>query len=617
MSNSDYFEKVLSSSSQQICVVAGPGSGKTKGILIPKAKSLIDNGTDPKTILLLSFSRLSALDLKSRVQTLGQVPRAATVHAFCLQYLLSENDHAIRDRIKSIAMDFELDYLIHDLKLLFPKVNKKDLRKQLKEFSAGWATMQHEEVFEQDDNQRRYKAAVINWLSEHTAVMMEEIVYFALDHIKKSGKPEYLNGIEYIFVDEYQDLNKLEQEFIKILGEGSKLLLTVGDPDQSIYSFKFAWKDGIQSFYNNTDTDSYTLPFCGRCDKKILEVANQFLVQESPDRQDLPQPLNGKPDGSVDIRPAFRLQSGEYRFIVDSITERLESGEDAKDILVLVPKPKLGQEFMTYLASEDLVLPNGCKFELVSRPKFTENQQARILLLSLIVDPNSVIHARSYLGLGDDSGYALELKTIKEHYGSWSALLSSADPDDFPRRSRRIREVCKKVQALRDTITTLTSLESKTIIDRLFPDTDEEFTSLNKLLKSFDSDGTSISDIYSVFIEYIRSIPQDDKTIQVMTIMASKGLEASHVYIMGCNAGNIPGTNRTNHLSDFEHKQEQRRFLYVGFTRARNSVTVTWTKHIPYRQSKNHSTPGIRTTKINGQLMTQVGICEFLQDLTI
>ena len=170
---------------------------------------------------------------------------------------------------------------------------------------------------------------------------------------------------------------------------------------------------------------------------------------------------------------------------------------------------------------------------------------------------------------------------------------------------------------MRDTITTLTSLESKTIIDRLFPDTDEEFTSLNKLLKSFDSDGTSISDIYSVFIEYIRSIPQDDKTIQVMTIMASKGLEASHVYIMGCNAGNIPGTNRTNHLSDFEHKQEQRRFLYVGFTRARNSVTVTWTKHIPYRQSKNHSTPGIRTTKINGQLMTQVGICEFLQDLTI
>ena len=90
----DITEAVLQSSSTKVCVIAGPGCRKTTGILIPKAKQILaDNNVAPAEVLLLTFSRLSALDLKSKSKQLDRTPRASTVHSFCLSFLLSENDH--------------------------------------------------------------------------------------------------------------------------------------------------------------------------------------------------------------------------------------------------------------------------------------------------------------------------------------------------------------------------------------------------------------------------------------------------------------------------------------------------------------------------------------------
>ena len=86
----DVTEAVLTSSSSKICVIAGPGCRKTTGILIPKARQVLgDASVDREHVLLLTFSRLGALDLKSKVKELDRVPRACTVHSFCLSFLLS------------------------------------------------------------------------------------------------------------------------------------------------------------------------------------------------------------------------------------------------------------------------------------------------------------------------------------------------------------------------------------------------------------------------------------------------------------------------------------------------------------------------------------------------
>ena len=193
MSNQPKYDEVLQSPSKTVCVIAGPGSGKTKGILIPKAKQVLaDESIDPNSVVLLTFSRPSAIDLKNRVKGMDRVPRALTLHSLCLSFLLSEDNHDIKKRINSIVLDFEKDALKADLKLQIPSKNKREIGKMLDEFSAGWAIQPHDTVFDENDEKRAFKRAILNWLDEHEAVpggvdqRTQDLVRAELEAVKKS-----------------------------------------------------------------------------------------------------------------------------------------------------------------------------------------------------------------------------------------------------------------------------------------------------------------------------------------------------------------------------------------------------------------------------------------------
>lgn len=616
MSNEQKFVSILDSTAKKVCVIAGPGSGKTRGVIIPKTKQLIERGIDPREILLLSFSRLSAQDLKNKAQTIGSKLKASTVHSFCLTFLLSENNHNIRNRVESILMDFEKDFLVADLQLNFPHLTKRTIKKMLGKFSAGWAVSQHEDVFEHTDEEKQFKQAVINWLSENQAAMMEEIVYFAVDLAKKLPEAELLNKYKYILIDEYQDLNKLEQEFITILSKKAELLVVVGDPDQSIYSFKFAHPDGIKNLADSDDVEDHFLEYCGRSDKKILNLANQLLLQDSPLRLKLPIPLANMAEGDVNM-PHFQNQMLEFEHILDSIITKNKNGIKPDDIIILVPKKKLGEQFIEYVAnSTDKLSTLKIGFDLIQKPEFTENQQRQILILALLANPKSLLHLRVCLGLGDSNGFAKELKVVKEKYGNISVFFQIGKPTDF--KKGRVQNLCQKALDLKNTLAQFDERKPIIeIIDSLFPTENLELVKLNGVLKSLLEEDDTVETLYFKFLENIKELPQNPDSVRIMGIMESKGLEAEHVYILGCNQGNLPGNKRSEHLTDEDHIREQRRLLYVGFTRARKSLTITWCMYIPYVQSRNHHTAGLGISIINGEKMARVGMSQFLQDLSV
>lgn len=613
----EFPEVILESTSDKICVVAVPGSGKTSRILIPKAYQILaDQNIDKEEVLVLTFSRLSALDLKKRVKALDRAPRATTVHSFCLAFLLSENNHQIRKRVESILLEFEKESLLSDLKLIFPKRNKKKLRDDLIEFSAAWAVKPHDSTFEEDEYRRAFKSAVTNWLSEHEAVLMEEIVYFAVDLAKKLDSSEFLDRPKYIFVDEYQDLNRLEQEFVDILARDSQLLVVVGDPDQSIYSFKHAFPEGILEFSGRDGVEPYSHLVTGRCARRIVKVAKDLLSQGEPEREDFIQCPAEAIDGEVHF-VRKNDQGDEFEFVANSISERLRNGVPAKDIIVLVPRQKLGSQFVEY--GENVKVRFGIdpeiNFTLVLRPQFTEDQQEKILLLSLLAKADAPAHIRAYIGIGDNTNFAEEVRTVKEKYGSVNASLQNANPEDWPKAKKRIRKVCERLSHLRELLRSYSNSRSvENVLDHLFPE-DSKFGWLRRIFNALCEADDTLPVLYRKFQDYIRIIPTNDSSVRVMTLMASKGLEAKHVYIIGCNAGNIPGENRSPTLEDYQHKAEQRRLLYVGFTRAQVSLTVSWSRYILFQQSKGQHTESVATRRIAGRTVSEVGLSEFLQDL--
>jgi DNA helicase-2/ATP-dependent DNA helicase PcrA len=614
----DIFEDILASAAPRICVMAAPGSGKTTRVLIPKAtKVLVDPTIDPKHVLLLTFSRLSAIDLKAKVKSMDRIPRASTVHSLCLSFLLSEDNHEIRKRIESILLDFQTKVLVADLKLVFPWRPKPKLKKDLEEFSAGWATQPHDKVFEATPYQKDFKAAVRNWLSEHEAAMMDEIVYSAVDLAGKLTSPAFILEPQYIFLDEAQDLNRLEQEFIYLLAKESKLLLVVGDPDQSIYSFKYAHPTGVEQFAAGPEVKPYKCNVTGRCAKSIVSIANQLLKQATPERTDLL--VASKPgEGEVHfVRKQFQPQ--EFRYAVTSIALRLKQGGKPDDIIILTPRKILAHEFTDYANRVKALagIPEEIRFTCVLKREFSEVEQTQILLLALLVKPQSLLYARTFIGLNDEAHWAEEIRTLKTKYGDLSKALAGAIPGDFPASHSRVRKVCERAVTLRTFIANHPqAMTVDSVLDELFPHTTPELQELRAMFDDVREQDDDVSSLFGKFVDYVRTLPIKPNSVRVMTLMASKGLEADHVYILGCNRGNIPGTNRSTYLSDYEHNREQRRLLYVGVTRARESLTVSWSRYLPYRQSMKHATAGVGVVKINGKLLREVGLSEFLQELT-
>ncbi|HXD33734.1 MAG TPA: ATP-dependent helicase [Pyrinomonadaceae bacterium] len=394
----DLYSQILSSDSKHICLIAAPGSGKTSRALIPKVQQILAKpGVDPKNVLILSFSRLSAADLKKRIGATGA--RASTVHSFCLSLLLSEDNHEIRKRIGSIIFDFERDTLIADLKEKFPTVLKRELGKQLEKFAAGWAIEPHDQVFEENDEKRAFKQAVVNWLDEHQAAMMEEIVYHAVDLAQKVSDLKLLEEAHYIFVDEYQDLNVLEQTFVDLLSAQSELLFVVGDPDQSILSFKYAHPEGITAFAGQTHVDSYTHLKTGRCGKIIVDFARDLLKQSDPTRTALLEALPTNEDGEIHF-VRKQTQDNEFAYVLEQVGLRFKAEVSPQDIIILVPKKKLGRQFVEYAEkNKDSVGISQTmgSFKFTSKPEFTDEEQHRILLLALLAHPSSILHFRSVL----------------------------------------------------------------------------------------------------------------------------------------------------------------------------------------------------------------------------
>ena len=527
---------------------------------------------------------------------------------------MRENNHDIRKRIETIVLDFEKKTMISDLKIIL-KIKKTELKKMLKEFSAGWAVKQHDEVFNENDKRKSFKAAVVNWLDEHEAAMMEEIVYHAVNLARKFST-DFIEKPQYIFIDEFQDLNKLEQEFINLLSKNSKLMLAAGDPDQSIYSFKHAHPAGIISLADATNVKRYTLAYSGRCAKRILDAANQLLLQAMPGRKEFLKPIHSANEG-ICCLIRRETQDDEFDFVLTAIRDATNNGTAPNEIIVLVPRKRLGDAFVEYAENQELSA--GPTFKFVAKNDFSDIEQEKILLLGVIANLKPILRTRTYVDLKDHNrNYAPEFKQLKDKYGDIQKAIQQAKPDDFEKRKKRLRKLCEELQELRRFVEHYKDNKNvDEIIEAIFPTKNTELSDIRSIFMSLQEEGDSIRDLYLKFNDYSRSIENRGEAVRVMTLLASKGLEAEHVFIIGCNDDNIPGGNYSVYLNDHEHKQEQRRLLFTGFTRAKKKLIVSWSRYIPFEQAIRNGIEILGTMFINGKSCARVGLSEFLQDMNL
>jgi DNA helicase-2/ATP-dependent DNA helicase PcrA len=214
-----------------------------------RACRLLEEGVDPRRVMAATFTRTSATDLKKALRALGvdgaDSIRAVTLHGYSFGLLKRDDVFGWTQRHPRALLDFEQRFLLEDL--VDPRFGGIRLKEErLHAFFADWARLQSEVPGWPDDPvDQAFHQALLAWLRFHRAMLIGELISLASAYLRNNPLTEF----DHVLVDEYQDLNRAEQQLVDLVAAGAALAV-VGDEDQSIYAFRNAHPEGMQDFRN-------------------------------------------------------------------------------------------------------------------------------------------------------------------------------------------------------------------------------------------------------------------------------------------------------------------------------------------------------------------------------
>ena len=568
---------IAGSESQRIGVLAGPGTGKTSFGLMRRVVRLLQSGVSADRILLLSFTRIAAADLRDKVAVLNapgaENVRATTLHGYCFGLLQQESVFAITGRATRLLLDHEIDLMLRDIGDTFGTIHER--RRLLEAYVAGWARdLENYPGVPDTSTDRVFQQAVLLWLRRHGAMLVGEIVPEAYRFLSTNPQAEALRAFDHVIVDEYQDLNVLEQRLLDVLAQNGGLCIA-GDDDQSIYSVRYANPSGIRAFLNRESVEKYSIQVCGRCPKNILAVANS-LIGCAPDRDKGPlQSRDNAGSGTISI-----VQWPDANAEVDGIVAAIAADVNSKkwglgQILVLTNWRRIGERISARLN----------ELSINARTFFTEEELASdesreaLALLRLVVNVNDKAALRVILGLGEASGRTEAYQRLLAYCDK-----NQTDPKTVLQMLSKGGKIQVNVRVLTERYSramakaeSLVSLALPNLVEALFPPNSDKLRDLRRAAAEALAEAATAEDLLRAVVEAVTQddVPQNPDFVRVMSLHKSKGLTSNSVYIVAAIDGVLPTVRSDDAATIDAAVREGRRLFYVAVTRAAHELTIS------------------------------------------
>ncbi len=581
---------IAASDQSPLRVLAGPGTGKTFA-LMRRVTRLLEAGATPNRILVCTFTRAAAGDLKKEVLALGvagaERVQAKTLHSLCFGILSQADVPAIIGRAPRPLLDFEVRLLLEDLKA-YGQGSVKGCKKKIEAFNADWARLQSENPgWPSNDSDRVCHDVLSNWLKFHRAMLIGELIPMTLHFLRENPASEFRHAFDHVLVDEYQDLNRAEQVLLDEL-KGAGKMAVIGDEDQSIYSFRYAHPEGIAEFAQTHEgTQDEGLTVCRRCPPNVVSMANSLIANNLARTPRELLPMEGRKNGEV-YTVQWTTMNEEIKGIASFIHQRIKSGSvQPGRILILTQRHLIG-----YALRDELnKLGNTThsffqEQELDGNPKDLTKCQAQqaFTLLTLLADPEDRVALRCWCGFGNSTCLNSQ---------AWQRLRAHCEQTGESPRAVFEKLVTKEVEIPRtqtliarynelvEQLSKLQNLRGQVLIDALFPD-GEPWTDSFRQIASFalltEEDEFDAAKLVKVLRERVvqPETPTNVDYVRVMSLHKSKGLTADLVVVAGCVEGLIPQMDYE--ASENEQKrqlEEQRRLFYVAITRTTKTLVLS------------------------------------------
>ena len=585
-----------------LLVLAGAGTGKTNVLTRRIAYIMLTGSAEPRQILAVTFTNKAAREMADRTERLVGHSVAGmwlgTFHRLGVRFL-RQHAELVRLRPDFVILDTDdqqrlVGQVLADVGLdkeQFPPRQVSYMLGKWKDHGYTPDSMPAEESAQLHNRAKQFYAAYQQRLTELNAADFGDLLLHPLHILQKheAVRVQYQQQFKYILVDEYQDTNGVQYQWLKLLAQGHKNLCVVGDDDQSIYGWRGAQVGNILRFEQDfAGAEVVRLEQNYRSTGHILAAANGVIAQnrQRHGKNLWTEVANG---GQVELHPHTDDRE-EARFVADAIGQHVRARGRFADTAILV------RTAVQTRALEEALIRMGVPYVVVGGLKFYERKEVRDALayLRLIANPaDDLAFARIVnvprRGVGETSLAVLEqgakalalpqavaipqviaqgdlssrvagaLAQLHHQLGQWRMIAVGSTPDAL---AERVLEESGYLAMLRDD-KSAGSEDSKVRLDHL-----------KELLRALQD----YPDLPS-FLDHVALVTDGDAdtddTVKVMTIHAAKGLEFPLVFLPGFEEGLFPHQRAMNEEGQ-KGLEEERRLAYVAMTRARQRLVISF-----------------------------------------
>ncbi len=589
-----------------LLVIAGPGSGKTR-VITYRIAALIDSGVKPYNICAITFTNKAAEEMRQRAIALGASAgaRISTFHSLCVRILRQYADKAeinpnfsIYDQadqarcIKQAIKDCELDTTNFPPARMLDAISSR-LKNNLIDVDA-FNTIADDFFTE---TLAKIYAHYQDILAEKNALDFDDLLMKTAFLLQSCPDVccELSNRFKFLLIDEYQDTNRAQYVIAKALVSQHNNICATGDPDQSIYRWRGADIRNIINFEKDwPDATVVKLEENFRSTPNILAVADNLIAQNQNRKEKKLVPT--KASGADAVINAFEDEAEEAQSIALKVQELLGKGASLQDIAVFYRVNAQSRLL------EEAFIHNKTPYQVVRGVEFYNRKEIRDILgyLKALVNPKDEIALLRIIntparGIGKTTIDRVRAYASLHGLGFFEALKKSEHIDSLSKAPKeKIAGFVKMLETFEKDI----KGEVAPLAERIFiesglgkslreagPDGQNAIENINELINA-----TALYDKQTeqpTLVDYLQQISlfsdsdaydSSSEKVALMTLHTAKGLEFENVFIVGVEQGLLPH-ERSNAGENDDELEEERRLFFVGITRAKTGLNISYARY--------------------------------------
>jgi len=598
-------QKAVSHIEGPLLVLAGPGSGKTR-VITHRIAALIESGVRPYNICAITFTNKAAEEMRQRAFTLGACAGAhiSTFHSLCVRILRkyaekagiksgfsvydeSDQNRCVKLAVKECELDttnFSPSRMLEAISTLKNKlIDAKEFREEADDYFS--------------DKLADIYLAYQDILKERNGLDFDDLLMKTAFLLRDCPDvcDELNDRFKYLLIDEYQDTNHAQYKIAKFLVSRHNNICATGDPDQSIYRWRGADIRNIMAFEKDwPDATIIKLEENFRSAADILTKADSLIACNRNRKEKKLIPVKSA-SGEVNIS-AFEDEAQEAQAVALKIKELVGKGASLKEMAVFYRVNAMSRVI------EEAFVQNEIPYQIVRGVEFYRRKEIRDLLayLKILVNPDDEVALLRIIntpvrGIGKVTINKLKTYAVDNGISLLEALKKVENVDSLSKAAKaKLAVFNNMLEGFKKNI----SMQVAQLIESVFNE-----SGLEQSIRAAGSDGQSalenVGELInaaskydkktedSSLLDYIQQISlfsdadaydSSSECVALMTLHAAKGLEFENVFIVGLEEGLLPH-ERASYSDDEDELEEERRLFFVGVTRAKTGLHISYARY--------------------------------------